>query len=82
MTDNSAEFWEDVFGHQIMDVARQYKQWACTQNQNLLERDSLGNLCKQITKAVLSGLKKITHKKHIVMNYHNYETAIVETYGV
>ncbi|KAI6103352.1 hypothetical protein EDD16DRAFT_1493521, partial [Pisolithus croceorrhizus] len=33
-TDNSAEFWEDVFGHQIVDIARQYEQWACTQNQS------------------------------------------------
>ncbi|KAI6019243.1 hypothetical protein BKA83DRAFT_79241, partial [Pisolithus microcarpus] len=72
-TNNSAEFWEDVFGHQIADVARQYEQWACTQNQNLVECDSLGSLRKQITKAVSSGL---------VMNYHNYKTAIVETYGV
>ncbi|KAI6017016.1 hypothetical protein BKA83DRAFT_4628937 [Pisolithus microcarpus] len=69
-------------GHQVADVARQYEQWACTQNQNLLERDSLGSLRKQITKAISSGLEKVTHKKHIVMNYHNYETAIVETYGV
>ncbi|KAI6125000.1 hypothetical protein EDD16DRAFT_1474647, partial [Pisolithus croceorrhizus] len=81
-TDNSAEFWEDVFGHQIADIARQYEQWACTQNQNLLERDSLGSLRKQITKAISSGLEKITNKKHIVMNYHSYETAIIETYGV
>ncbi|KAI5986550.1 hypothetical protein EDC04DRAFT_2615049 [Pisolithus marmoratus] len=76
------EFWEDIFGHQIADVACQYEQWACTQNQNLLKCDSLGNLHKQITKAVSSGLKRIMNKKHIVMNYHNYETAIVETYGV
>ncbi|KAI6100567.1 hypothetical protein F5141DRAFT_1009356, partial [Pisolithus sp. B1] len=81
-TDNSVEFWEDVFGHQIMDIARQYEQWACTQNQNLLERDSLGSLRKQITKAISSGLEKITNKKHIVMNYHSYETAIIEMYGV
>lgn len=81
-TDNSAEFWEDVFGHQIVDIARQYEQWACTQNQNLLERDSLGSLRKQITKAISSGLERITNKKHIVMNYHSYETAIIETYGV
>ena len=33
-TDNSAEFWEDVFGFQISDIARQYEQWACTQNQS------------------------------------------------
>ncbi|KAI6011557.1 hypothetical protein PISMIDRAFT_123097, partial [Pisolithus microcarpus 441] len=56
MTDNLAEFWEDVFGHQIADVTRQYEQWACTQNQNLVEHDSLGSLHKQITKAVSSGL--------------------------
>ncbi|KAI6120250.1 hypothetical protein EDD16DRAFT_1479173, partial [Pisolithus croceorrhizus] len=35
-TDNSVEFWEDVFGHQIADIACQYKQWACTQNQSKL----------------------------------------------
>ncbi|KAI6094287.1 hypothetical protein EDD16DRAFT_1503417, partial [Pisolithus croceorrhizus] len=81
-TDNSVEFWEDVFGHQIVDIACQYEQWACTQNQNLLERNSLGSLHKQITKAISSGLEKITNKKHIVMNYHSYETAIIETYGV
>ncbi|KAI5984924.1 hypothetical protein EDC04DRAFT_2590671, partial [Pisolithus marmoratus] len=34
-TDNSAEFWEDVSGHQIVDVACQYEQWACTQNQSM-----------------------------------------------
>ncbi|KAI6094412.1 hypothetical protein F5141DRAFT_1069656 [Pisolithus sp. B1] len=81
-TDNSAEFWEDISGHQIVDIAHQYEQWACTQNQNLLEHDSLGSLCKQITKAISSGPKKITNKKHIVMNYHSYETAIIKTYGV
>ncbi|KAI6113198.1 hypothetical protein EDD16DRAFT_1704258 [Pisolithus croceorrhizus] len=81
-TDNSAEFWEDVSGHQIVDIAHQYEQWACTQNQNLLEHDSLGSLHKQITKAISSGPKKITNKKHIVMNYHSYETAIIKTYGV
>ncbi|KAG1837872.1 hypothetical protein C8R48DRAFT_622607, partial [Suillus tomentosus] len=51
-TDNSEDFWEDVYEHPMADFLRQYEQWACTQNQN------------------------------IGMNYHNYETAIVETYGV
>ncbi|KIK21553.1 hypothetical protein PISMIDRAFT_12179 [Pisolithus microcarpus 441] len=78
-TNNSTEFWEDIFGHQIVDIARQYEQWACTQNQNLLECDSLGSLRKQITKAISLGLERITNKKHIVMNYHSYETAIIKT---
>ncbi|KAI6040086.1 hypothetical protein EDC04DRAFT_2602733 [Pisolithus marmoratus] len=60
-TDNSKEFWEDIFGHQIVDVAHQYEQWACTQNQNPLEHDSLRNLCKQITKAISSGLAQKLH---------------------
>ncbi|KAI6023280.1 hypothetical protein EDC04DRAFT_2900601 [Pisolithus marmoratus] len=49
---------------------------------NLLECDSLRNLHKQITKAISSGLERITNKKLIVVNYHSYESAIVETYGV
>ncbi|KAI6018119.1 hypothetical protein BKA83DRAFT_4058655, partial [Pisolithus microcarpus] len=59
MTNNSAEFWVDIFGHQIMDVTHQYEQWACTQNQICIMRYST-----------------------VVMNYHNYETAIVKTYGI
>ncbi|KAG1888190.1 hypothetical protein F4604DRAFT_1570108 [Suillus subluteus] len=32
-TDNSEDFWEDVYEHPMADFLRQYKQWACTQNQ-------------------------------------------------
>ncbi|KIK29663.1 hypothetical protein PISMIDRAFT_89065, partial [Pisolithus microcarpus 441] len=85
-TDNSAEFWEDVFGHQIADIARQYEQWACTQNQsNKSPKPSHLASVRQYTEAtsyLIPTTEKITHKKNIVMNYHNYETAIVETYGV
>ncbi|KAG2127889.1 uncharacterized protein EDB93DRAFT_1256852 [Suillus bovinus] len=58
-TDNTEDFWEDVYEHLIADFLRQYEQWACTQNQIA-----------------------VTSKKDIVMNYHNYKTTIVETYGV
>ncbi|KAG1899792.1 uncharacterized protein F5891DRAFT_1128793 [Suillus fuscotomentosus] len=70
-TDNSEDFWEDVYEHPMADFLRQYEQWACTQNQNLNERDSLEMVRKQVTR-----------KKDISMNYHNYETAIIETYSV
>ncbi|KAG1843317.1 hypothetical protein F4604DRAFT_1938263 [Suillus subluteus] len=74
-TDNSEDFWEDVYEHPMADFLRQYKQWACTQNQNLNEHDSLEAIRKQVHKVILRGL-------NIVMNYSNYEMSIVETYGV
>ncbi|KAG1852681.1 hypothetical protein F4604DRAFT_1591923, partial [Suillus subluteus] len=33
-TDNSEDFWEDVYEHPMADFLRQYEQWACTQNQS------------------------------------------------
>ncbi|KAG2738623.1 hypothetical protein P692DRAFT_20758224 [Suillus brevipes Sb2] len=81
-TDNSEDFWEDVYEHPMADFLRQYEQWACTQNQNLNERDSLGAVRKQVCKMILRGLVAMTGKKDITMNYSNYETSIVETYGV
>ncbi|KAG1856397.1 hypothetical protein DFJ58DRAFT_727236 [Suillus subalutaceus] len=81
-TDNSEDFWEDVYEHPMADFLRQYEQWACTQNQNINERDSLETVRKQVRKMIVRGLVAVTGKKDIVMNYNNYDTAIVETYGV
>ncbi|KAG0696204.1 hypothetical protein DFH29DRAFT_1004751 [Suillus ampliporus] len=81
-TDNTEDFWEDVYEHPMADFLRQYEQWACTQNQNLNEHDCLETVRKQVRKLILHGLVAVTGKKGIVMNYNNYDTAIVETYGV
>ncbi|KAG1849757.1 hypothetical protein F4604DRAFT_1593275 [Suillus subluteus] len=81
-TDNSEDFWEDVYDLPMADYLRQYEQWACTQNQNLNERDSLEIARKQVRKLIIRGLVSVTGKKDIAMNYKNYETAVVETYAV
>ncbi|KIK34474.1 hypothetical protein CY34DRAFT_26852 [Suillus luteus UH-Slu-Lm8-n1] len=81
-TDNSEDFWEDVYDIPMADYLRQYEQWACTQNQNLNERDSLEAVRKQVRKMIVRGLIAVTGKKNIIMNYSNYETAVVETYAV
>ncbi|KAG1728935.1 hypothetical protein EDB19DRAFT_1939609 [Suillus lakei] len=81
-TDNSEDFWEDVYEHPMADFLRQYEQWACTQNQNLNEHDSLEAVRKQVRRLILQGLVAVTGKKDIVMNYNNYETSVIETYGV
>ncbi|KAF9242896.1 hypothetical protein BU15DRAFT_43446 [Melanogaster broomeanus] len=76
-TDNSADFWDDVLQKPVADVARQYEQWACTQNQN-----SLSNMHKQVTRYISDGLRKITGKHDIAMNYINYDAGIVQAYNV
>ncbi|KAG0691669.1 hypothetical protein DFH29DRAFT_1015635 [Suillus ampliporus] len=81
-TDNSEDFWEDVYDLPMADYLRQYEQWACTQNQNLNERDSLETARKEVRKLIVHGLVAVTGKRDIAMNYTNYETAVVETYGV
>ncbi|KAG1781345.1 hypothetical protein EV702DRAFT_963142 [Suillus placidus] len=35
-TDNSEDFWEDVYDIPMADYLQQYEQWACTQNQIML----------------------------------------------
>ncbi|KAF9231946.1 hypothetical protein BU15DRAFT_67898 [Melanogaster broomeanus] len=79
---NSADFWDNVLQKPIADIARQYEQWACTQNQNLVERDSLSNMRKQVTRYISDGLRKITGKCDIAMNYINYDAGIVQAYNV
>ncbi|KAG2036153.1 hypothetical protein BDR03DRAFT_842823, partial [Suillus americanus] len=81
-TDNSEDFWGDVYEHPMADFLRQYKQWAYTQNQNLNEWDSLEAVRKQVCKMIFWGLVDVTGKKDIVMNYSNYETSIIKTYRV
>ncbi|KAG2040314.1 hypothetical protein BDR03DRAFT_858234 [Suillus americanus] len=66
-TDNSEDFWEDVYDLPMADYLRQYEQWACTQNQS-----TFFGLVRFAA----------TGKKDIAMNYVNYETAVVETYAV
>ncbi|KAG1752352.1 uncharacterized protein EDB91DRAFT_1044414 [Suillus paluster] len=79
-TDNSEDFWEDVYEHPMADFLRQYEQWACTQNQSK-SFVSLHSSCTYAAPVDLNELA-VTGKKDIVMNYNNYETSVIETYGV
>ncbi|KAG1884302.1 hypothetical protein F4604DRAFT_1919445 [Suillus subluteus] len=81
-TDNSKDFWGDVYDSPMASFLQQYEQWACTQNQNLNERDSLETVHKQAQKLIVRGLVAMTGKRDITMNYNNYKTVIIETYAV
>jgi hypothetical protein len=40
-TDNSKDFWEDVYDSPMADVLHQYEQWACMQDQSQSSGSSL-----------------------------------------
>ncbi|KAG2364138.1 hypothetical protein BDR07DRAFT_1375315 [Suillus spraguei] len=67
--DNSEDLWEDEYKHPMADFLRQYEQWACTQNQNLNEHDSLGAVKKASMQDDPPGPS-------------NYKTSIIKTYRV
>ncbi|KAG2149242.1 hypothetical protein DEU56DRAFT_908942 [Suillus clintonianus] len=81
-TDDAADFWEDVLDLMLNDVARKFEQWACSQGKNIVERDSLENMQKQVGRLILSGLRQMTGKDNIGMNYPNYIKSIVLSYSI
>ncbi|KAG2143335.1 hypothetical protein BD769DRAFT_1383295 [Suillus cothurnatus] len=82
-TDNSEDFWEDIYDSPMDNVLCQYEQWACMQNQNQTSGSSLLFYFVLINpKASLKFDCPRAGKKDIMMNYNNYNMAIIETYAV
>ncbi|KAH7918001.1 hypothetical protein BV22DRAFT_1025317, partial [Leucogyrophana mollusca] len=82
-TDNSMDFIEDILNLEADEVCRKFEQWACTRNQNSLERDSLINVRRICIRFIRSGLNGITGKSgKVSMNYDNYETKIMQNLKV
>ncbi|KAH7904945.1 hypothetical protein BJ138DRAFT_1234068 [Hygrophoropsis aurantiaca] len=82
-TDNAMDFFEDVLGLEADDICRKFEQWACTRNENGLERDSLLNVRRACIRFIKSGLNALIGKnKGISMNYENYEKNIMQKYRV
>ncbi|EIW79815.1 hypothetical protein CONPUDRAFT_74151 [Coniophora puteana RWD-64-598 SS2] len=83
-TDNSEDFFERVFGKTLGEIARLYEQWACTQDENLDERERRNKLVANQThcaSAITEQLQYMTGAS-TKMNYKNYQKKIVETHGI
>ncbi|KAG1738869.1 uncharacterized protein EDB91DRAFT_1054381 [Suillus paluster] len=76
-TDDAADFWEDVLDLMLNDVARKFDQLVCSQGKSTLE-----NMQKQVGRLILSGLRQMTGKDNIGMNYPNYIKSIVLSYSI
>ncbi|KAH7923676.1 hypothetical protein BV22DRAFT_1014944 [Leucogyrophana mollusca] len=82
-TDNSMDFVEDVLHQDPDETCWLFEQWGCSRNQNIAERDSLLNVRRTCVRLIKSGLKGITGRKTTpVMNYDNYEIAIMKNMGI
>ncbi|KAF7967193.1 hypothetical protein HWV62_35594 [Athelia sp. TMB] len=75
-THNSMQFVEDVLKLEPDNIAMRYKQWACSKEENLDERDTLGDLRKQCVKIILKGLRFIKNNRKLEMEYVNYEKMV------
>ncbi|KAI0038358.1 hypothetical protein FA95DRAFT_1505777 [Auriscalpium vulgare] len=71
-TSDSVDFLNDILGLDPWDVTRKFELWACSNAINTLPK-----VRAEITKMLLSGLRYITKRTKISMNFDNYETAIV-----
>ncbi|SJK97309.1 uncharacterized protein ARMOST_00561 [Armillaria ostoyae] len=49
-------FW-DIYHIEILDLARQFELWACTQSKNLDERETTSTICKEITAKLTDNLR-------------------------
>ncbi|KAH7904911.1 hypothetical protein BJ138DRAFT_1118963 [Hygrophoropsis aurantiaca] len=78
-THNTMDFFKDVLDLAPDDVCRKFEQWACTRDQNLLQRDSLENVRRACIRLIKSGLGVAGKSgKDVSMNYDNYDTVIVK----
>ncbi|KAJ7820324.1 hypothetical protein B0H14DRAFT_3472401 [Mycena olivaceomarginata] len=75
-------FFRDVFHKSPNDVMALLEMWAVTKNKDGDVTTSLGELQKSCGAMILSGLRMITGKPNIAMNYKNYIKVLVQGRGV
>ncbi|KAJ7797032.1 hypothetical protein B0H14DRAFT_3494223 [Mycena olivaceomarginata] len=75
-------FFRDVFHKSPDDVMALLEMWAVTKNKDGDVTTSLGELQKSCGAMILSGLRMITGKPNIAMNYENYIKVLVQGRGV
>ncbi|KAJ7775776.1 hypothetical protein B0H14DRAFT_2631812 [Mycena olivaceomarginata] len=85
-SDNTLNFFLQVFNHNSFALMRKFKQWSCIQgNGHVLspdEQNDLAGACSKVSHMFLDGLRYITNKATIKMEYVKYDLAIHKIYGV
>ncbi|KAJ7864215.1 hypothetical protein B0H14DRAFT_3604203 [Mycena olivaceomarginata] len=81
-SDNALNFFLQVFNHDSFALMRKFEQWSCIQDDGPDERNDLAGARSEVSHMFLDGLRYITNKPAIKMEYVKYDFAIRELYGV
>ncbi|KAG2134262.1 hypothetical protein BD769DRAFT_1353274, partial [Suillus cothurnatus] len=79
-TDNIMDFWKDVLQMEADEITRKLEQWACMSDIN--ERKTVQIMQRICTQLLNSGLRTITKRRDICINYANFGIAIKEKLSI
>ncbi|KAF8833760.1 hypothetical protein BDN67DRAFT_916317 [Paxillus ammoniavirescens] len=73
--DNTMDFWEDISKLQPHIVTKQFEMWACSQDQNLMQYKSLGNMQRDCMQLINSSFRQLVGTK-TQLNFSNFKSII------
>ncbi|KAF8335250.1 hypothetical protein F5887DRAFT_892057 [Amanita rubescens] len=80
-SEEAENFIRECFKMDVTDVVRKFELWAVSRKRGT-KIDTLASMRIKCTALIITGLRNITGKETIVMNYQNYDKSIVLKYKV
>ncbi|KAJ7475392.1 hypothetical protein B0H11DRAFT_2235344 [Mycena galericulata] len=81
-SDDSAKFFKQVLGVDVLDALRKFEQYSCTLDDGEKDRNDIASVRKQIVMLILEGLRKLKRSKTACMNYVQYDLDVRHKLGI
>ncbi|KAJ7867087.1 hypothetical protein B0H14DRAFT_3861818 [Mycena olivaceomarginata] len=81
-SDNALKFFPQALDQDELTVMQKFEQWSCIQDEGPDERDDVAGVRSEVSQLMVQGLRYITNKSTLKMNYVNYDVCIREVHGV
>ncbi|KAJ7707051.1 hypothetical protein B0H14DRAFT_3643868 [Mycena olivaceomarginata] len=81
-SDDALNFFLQVCNHDSFALMRKFEQWLCVQDESPNEQNDLAGACSEVSRMFVDGLRYVTNKPTVKMEYVKYDFAIREMYGV
>ncbi|KAJ7078102.1 hypothetical protein C8R43DRAFT_966031 [Mycena crocata] len=77
-SDNSLEFFDQVYGISYLDMIRAFELWCCTRDDTQPDANDIVAVRKEIARWIVDGLRTIKNNKKLAMKYVTYDIDIRE----
>ncbi|KAJ7113679.1 hypothetical protein C8R43DRAFT_1138527 [Mycena crocata] len=77
-SDNSLEFFDQVYGISYLDMIRAFELWCCTRDDTQPDSNDIVAVRKEIARWIVDGLRTIKSNKKLAMKYVSYDIDIRE----